>query len=174
MPGARRPPGGASLHPRGTCPREVYCHAVGLGLGVWQVHPIQNALFLEAWSRALTNLTLRNVCLDLYHNQRIIYLNIKPQVKVLDFSWISPKPSEVAGLVSGTKFPGSEVTIAFSRRDPFAPLKREHSSKLVRGVGEGELVQVVAMFAWDGNSYVGKEYKRLHIFFNIKDPGWFF
>lgn len=108
--------------------REVYCHAVGLGLGVWQVHPIQNALFLEAWSRALTNLTLSNV-------------------KVLDFSWISPKPSEVAGLVSGTKFPGSEVTIAFSRRDPFAPLKREHRSKLV-----------VAMFAWDGNSYVGNEY----------------
>ena len=66
----------------------------------------------------------------------IIYLNIKPQVKVLDFSWISPKPCEVAGLVSGTKFPGSDVTIAFSRRDPFAPLKPQHSSMLVRSLCE--------------------------------------
>jgi len=37
--------------------------------------------------------------------------------------------------------------IHFSRRNPFDALSTEDSSKLV-----------VAMFAWDGNSFVGNEY----------------
>ena len=46
------------------------------------------------------------------------------------------------------------------QRDPFARLPKESAHKLV-----------VAMFAWDGNSYVGKEYKRLHIFLILKIRG---
>merc|ERR1712004_102607 len=77
--------------------REVYCHAVGLGLGVWQIHPVQNALFLEAWVRALKNRQLT-------------------KVTDLDFSWVSPRPVEVPDLVDGSLLAGSNVMIHFSRR----------------------------------------------------------
>ena len=90
------------------------------------------------------------------------------KVTNLDFSWVSPRPDEVPGLANGSHAAGSNVMITFSKRsvslnqqrfrgmamlqnnflrDPFAPLPKDKMNKLV-----------VAMFAWDGNSFVGNEY----------------
>merc|ERR1712013_684601 len=107
--------------------REVYCHVVGLGLGVWQVSRAQNRYFLEAWLRALSGLKLETV-------------------KDVDFSWIS-KNDNVPELKDGEKLEGTNIKIQFSRRNPFDPLATGDQDKLV-----------VAMFAWDGNSFVGNEY----------------
>ena len=68
------------------------------------------------------------------------------RVKNLNFSYISPH-GEAGQLQNDKKFEGTDITINFSRRDPF---------DLLEGPDEGKLV--VAMFAWDGNSFVGNEY----------------
>eukprot|EP00092_Neocalanus_flemingeri_P027414 GFUD01029731.1.p1 GENE.GFUD01029731.1~~GFUD01029731.1.p1 ORF type:complete len:504 (-),score=136.68 GFUD01029731.1:143-1429(-) len=107
--------------------RNIYCHVVGLGLGVWQVSRVQNTYFLRAWVRALAALRL-------------------DYIKDIDFSWIG-KNEEITELQDKKKFGDSEILIHFSRRNPFDLLPSVDQSKLV-----------VAMFAWDGNSYVGNEY----------------
>jgi len=107
--------------------REVYCHVVGLGLGVWQVNKLQQPLFLKAWVRALRHLSLK-------------------KVKDVNFSWVASS-QEVPQLQHDNKFEDTDVNIHFSRRDPFAKLPKNDEHKLV-----------VAMFAWDGNSYIGNEY----------------
>lgn len=107
--------------------REVYCHAVGLGLGVWQVHPLQQTLYLTGWVRALRRLSLK-------------------KVTDLDFSWVA-RSEELPELQHNNQFEKTAVKIIFSRRDPFAPLSKNDQDKLV-----------VAMFAWDGNSYIGNEF----------------
>ena len=67
-------------------------------------------------------------------------------MKNVNFSYISPH-GEAAQLQNDKKFEGTDITINFSRRDPF---------DLLEGPDKGKLV--VAMFAWDGNSFVGNEY----------------
>ena len=104
--------------------QDVYCHVVGLGLGVWKVSSHQNKYFLLGWERSLEQLSLT-------------------RVKDVDFSWIA-KNDEVK-LKHGESFNG--IKIHFSRRNPFDLLPEPDKKKLV-----------VAMFAWDGNSYVGNEY----------------
>ena len=107
--------------------RDIYCHVVGLGLGVWQVSRVQNKYFLRAWVRALAASKFDHI-------------------KDIDFSWIA-KSEEVTELQDKSKFGDTDITIHFSRRNPFDPLPGEDKSKLV-----------VAMFAWDGNCYIGNEY----------------
>ena len=68
------------------------------------------------------------------------------RVKNVNFSYISKLP-DISELQDGEDFPGTDIRINFSRRDPFSPLPEAEQDKLV-----------VAMFAWDGNSYVGNEY----------------
>jgi len=107
--------------------REIYCHVVGLGLGVWQVSQVQNKYFLQAWVRALAGLKL-------------------DFIKDIDFSWIG-KNEDISELKHNKKFGDTDIKIHFSRRNPFDPLPSGDQTKLV-----------VAMFAWDGNSYIGNEY----------------
>ena len=78
-----------------------------------QIHQDQNALFLEAWARALKNLQLAKVS---QKEKDEDIGSLLPKVTDLDFSWVSPCPDEVPDLVKGTKAPGSNVTINFSKR----------------------------------------------------------
>jgi len=105
--------------------RDIYCHVVGLGLGVWQVSSTQNEYFLAAWAQALKQLRLS-------------------RVKDVNFSWIATNDN-ITELQQGKQLNG--INIHFSKREPFQCLADEDKNKLV-----------VAMFAWDGNSYVGNEY----------------
>jgi len=105
--------------------RDIYCHIVGLGLGVWQISSDQNEYFLRAWAQAIEQLKLS-------------------KVKDINFSWIA-KNEKVSELQDGKQMQG--IKIHFSKRNPWDPLPAEDQTKLI-----------VAMFAWDGNSYVGNEY----------------
>ena len=106
---------------------------VGLGLGVWQIHKDQNKYFLRAWVRAIEQLNLT-------------------RVKTINFSWIA-RCADVPQLVDQKQFKG--INILFSRRNPFDPISNTgHDDKSPL---------VVAMFAWDGNSYVGNEYWQGHL-----------
>ncbi|KAJ1556678.1 hypothetical protein HK405_002155, partial [Cladochytrium tenue] len=99
-------------------PPPVYVHVVGLGLGVWQVHHDQPALYVRAFGDAI---------LSLARNTRI------PHVAVVDFSWVHGA-TECAGAAhsqrvrvdggSGGGGGGFGPEIRFSRRNPADPLPR--------------------------------------------------
>ncbi len=66
-----------------------------------------------------------------------------PFIMFPKFSWISSNGA--SDKFSKEKvFPGTEITIRFSRHDPFTK-SDEKKGKLV-----------VALYAWDGNSFPGK------------------
>lgn len=76
-----------------TANKKAYCHVVGLGLGVWQIHPIQTQL-------------LREVYRDILEQHDF------PHIAHLDFSWIQ-KGSELSALTRN-----KHIRIHFSKRNP--------------------------------------------------------
>lgn len=102
---------------------KAYIHVVGLGLGVWRACEQQDKLFVEAWGSALQGG-------DTSH------------VAHVDFSWIGAK--ECGGAGDGEVFPGTSVTIHFSKRSLHDP------------VPPGTIL--VVSYAWDGNSLPGNEF----------------
>jgi len=116
------------------CP--VHVHVVGLGLGVWQYLPDQEMYYLKAFENGLEN---------------FVEINPETKIKHIDFSWISEnKKMDDCQLVHDKYFKDSNVKITFSKRDPFAPLSAKTTNN------DGTLI--VAMYAWDGNSFPGNEY----------------
>ena len=89
-----------------------------------QIHPAQNALFLEAWARALRNLHLAKVCKKYENSFTFIASFLLQKVTDLDFSWVSPCPDEVPDLAKGSHAPGSNVTINFSKRSVVINLRQ--------------------------------------------------
>ncbi|XP_069996049.1 uncharacterized protein [Penaeus vannamei] len=75
--------------------KKAYVHVVGLGLGVWQVSPRQEQLFVDAWGEALA-------AVDTAH------------IGHVDFSWI--KATQCHGAGDGDEFPGTAVVVHFSQR----------------------------------------------------------
>merc|ERR1712178_608417 len=79
---------------------KAFCHIVGLGLGVWQVHYCQAQILVDAYAEALKRMSL-------------------PHVGELHFSWISC--STCGGAKSGQKLEakdGTQIRIVFDRRNP--------------------------------------------------------
>ena len=109
--------------------QRAYAHAVGLGLGVWRIHPRQASLMVEVYADVLREVPL-------------------PHLADVDFSWFSGVTA-CGGVGDGETFESepNRVTIHVSQRDPAAPL---------RGADAGKLL--VAMYAWDSNAFPGNEY----------------
>ena len=120
----------------------AYCHAVGLGLGVWNVAPQQRFILIDAFKHAVEECDL-------------------PFVSEIDFAWMQERETGLPWSCGGvavsrstgdatlrsTRFATNAVTFRFSKRDPADPLVGPHEGKLL-----------VAQFAWDSNAYVGNEY----------------
>lgn len=119
--------------------KSVYCHVVGLGLGSWQVTPKQANWMLEVFET-----TIR-------------YYKF-PFISDLDFSWFPTKHDFLCDPEGYFKSPSNKIKIKFSQRNPAA---------LLTGADHGKLL--VAMYAWDSNSYPGNEYWTGHLT-NSGDP----
>ena len=115
--------------------KKAYIHAVGLGLGVWQVDPGQAPLMMEVYHNVLCTHRLENI-------------------SDINFSWF-PEASWQCGTTTNGEIhkhneddpDGTGIRIIFSSRNPADPLPEEDSDKLL-----------VAQYAWDGCSYPGNEY----------------
>ena len=109
--------------------RRAYVHLVGLGLGVWAVHPAQAELQVQVYH-------------DVLRQRRL------EQIADLDFSWFGgASRCGDAGHDELLRLNGNRVRIHFSRRDPAAPLQGDDQGKLL-----------VAQYAWDSNAFPGNEY----------------
>jgi hypothetical protein len=115
--------------------KTAYIHAVGLGLGVWQVDPSQAQEMMEVYNQMLLKHRL-------------------PNVSDIDFSWIPDAAHQVGATTSGQVHKhsaddadGVGVRVVFSSRNPTDPLPAEDAGKLI-----------VAQYAWDGCSFPGNEY----------------
>jgi len=110
--------------------KKVYCHAVGLGLGVWQVYDHQSKYMLEAYA-------------DIIRSRNLSWISD------IDFSWFPANYQSCGGVgdLGNFKTKTNNITIHFSQRNP---------ADRLAGVNVGKLL--VAMYAWDGNAYPGNEY----------------
>ena len=108
----------------------VHVHVVGLGLGVWQRYRNdQPKYFLKAFQGAI---------------ERLLGKGQLTQIRHIDFSWITNAKFPGSKLEDKQRFADSEIMITFTKRNPF-----QHPT-------EKDFL-VVAMYAWDGNSFPGGE-----------------
>ncbi len=83
--------------------KKVYCHVVGLGLGVWQKTPAQAQLMLDVYAELLNTGDF-------------------PSIADIDFSWFP---------LSCTFVTTQDITIHCSKRNPADPLTGPHADKLL-------------------------------------------
>jgi hypothetical protein len=83
--------------------KKVYCHAVGLGLGVWQKTPQQAQLMLDVYADILNTTQF-------------------PHISDIDFSWFLPKNALAVK---------QDIKIHFSKRNPADKLTGQHKDKLL-------------------------------------------
>jgi hypothetical protein len=80
----------------------AYCHVVGLGLGVWQIHKQQDDITIKVYISLLEKLNL-------------------PNIDTLYFGWFTKPDWLTQTVVNGTK-------LEFGKREPADPL---HNKKLL-------------------------------------------
>eukprot|EP00906_Rhabdomonas_costata_P004018 RCo006027 len=117
-----------------SCGKKAYCHVVGLGLGVWMLTAQQAKIMLEVYANVLHSYKLSGI-------------------SDIDFSFFPSDCTALGGKADGEVLhtdSGSRVAVHFSKRDPAQPLN--DPNKLL-----------VAMYAWDSNSYPGNEYWIDHL-----------
>lgn len=112
--------------------KNVYIHAVGLGLGVWKKSDIQTQLLLDVYAEVIQ---------DSQNSGRF------STISDITFAHFDGNNLSCGGARNNEKIPGSSILVHFSKREPAARLT---------GVNEGKLL--VAQYAWDANSYPGNEY----------------
>ena len=121
--------------------KKAYVHVVGLG--VWRIFNDQIQLFLSEFIRTASRLNLENI-------------------SDIDFSWIINHGVQVITLENGPQLkdgdmiPKTEMKIHISKRNPWDKLIIQDKDKLV-----------VASWAWDGMSFVGKDivmYMHVYLF----------
>jgi len=112
---------------------KAFCHLVGLGLGVWQIHDCQVPIQVDAYATVIRRMSL-------------------PHVGELHFSWFG-RVSKCGRAESGQELKdkdGSLIRVVFDKRDPAERLPEP-------GPGAKPWL-LVAQYAWDSNSYPGNEY----------------
>ena len=118
---------------------QAYCHLVGLGLGVWMVTEQQGLYLVEVVSELLAQ-----------------FGDDLSDIGTLDFSWFPQVCAQIG--CGGAQHDGfaqagdHRVKVRFSRRDPCAKLQ------MADRVDQSKDLLLVAMYAWDSNSYPGNEY----------------
>jgi len=89
--------------------KKVYCHAVGLGLGVWQITSEQARLMLEVYQEILSQ---RNFA----------------HIADIDFSWFPPEYADNAKqLCVGN----NDIALHYSKRNPADILQHDDAEKLL-------------------------------------------
>ncbi len=110
--------------------KKAYVHIVGLGLGVWQLLPIQAELMMQVYAETIQKYDLSAIA-------------------DFDFSWFPAHIQSCAGMTDGNSYNNgvNNITMHFSKRNPATKLVGTDANKLL-----------IACYAWDGNAYPGNEY----------------
>lgn len=109
--------------------KKAYLHVVGLGLGVWMLHPCQTDILVDVYA-------------DLLRKHKLEHISD------IDFSWFGG--SHQCGDAKDQddfESKGHSIKIHFSKRNPADSL-----------IGDDEGKLLIAQYAWDSNSYPGNEY----------------
>ncbi|KAF2895284.1 hypothetical protein ILUMI_10895 [Ignelater luminosus] len=111
-------------------------HVVGIGLGVWEISPHQDALFLDTFAKRIQTLGSKK---SLDHVSDVIFAYFPPNA--------TSGGHKNGDLMSIPEHPNRGIKIHILKREPHTKLTGELEGKLL-----------VVSYAWDGNALPGNEF----------------